>query len=98
LHTRAGAGQKIGILFGPERTGLMNDDIPLADAVIAIPVNPRFASLNLAQAVLLIGYAWWRTSRDAEPRRLETGGNPLATKAELDNLFARLEESLEEGG
>jgi tRNA/rRNA methyltransferase len=98
LHARAAAGQSVGILFGPERTGLMNDDIPLADAVVTIPVNPAFSSINLAQSVLLIGYCWWRLAVKAEERRLEIGGTRPANKEELENLFARLEAALEEGG
>jgi tRNA/rRNA methyltransferase len=98
LRAQAAQGRRAGILFGPERTGLMNDDIPLADAVVTIPVNPEFASLNLAQGVLLIGYCWWRLGVNAAPARLETGGARPATKAELENLFARLEEGLEAGG
>ncbi len=98
LHARAAAEQRTGILFGPERTGLMNDDIPLADAVVTIPVNPAFSSLNLAQGVLLIGYCWWRMQVAREGRRLEIGGNRPATKKEMENLFLRLEEALEEGG
>jgi tRNA/rRNA methyltransferase len=98
LRDRAAAGERAGILFGPERTGLMNDDIPLADAVVTIPVNPAFSSLNLAQAVLLIGYCWWRKAVETEDRRVEIGGNRPANKAELENLFLRLEEALEEGG
>jgi tRNA/rRNA methyltransferase len=98
LHARASALQRTGILFGPERTGLMNDDIPLADAVVTIPVNPAFSSLNLAQGVLLIGYCWWRMQVQSEGRHLEIGGNRPATKQEMVNLFVRLEEALEEGG
>ena len=98
LHARAAAEQRTGILFGPERTGLMNDDIPLADAVVTIPVNPAFSSLNLAQGVLLIGYCWWRMQVAREGRRLEIGGNRPATKKEMENLFLRLEEAMEEGG
>jgi tRNA/rRNA methyltransferase len=98
LHARAASEQRTGILFGPERTGLMNDDIPLADAVVTIPVNPAFSSLNLAQGVLLIGYCWWRMRVEREERRLEIGGNRPATKVELENLFQRLEIALEEGG
>jgi tRNA/rRNA methyltransferase len=98
LHARAASGQRAGILFGPERTGLMNDDIPLADAVVTIPVNPAFSSLNLAQGVLLIGYCWWRMRVEAEGRRLEIGGNRTATKDELENLFVQLEKALEGGG
>ena len=98
LRARAEAGQAAGILFGPERMGLLNDDIPLADAVVTIPVNPEFASLNLAQAVLLLGYCWRSAGQEVAARRLETGGSAPATKAELDNLFRRLEEALDEGG
>ena len=59
------AGQRAGILFGPERTGLDNDDIALADAVLTFPIDPKFASLNLAQAVLLVSYEWVRASGSA---------------------------------
>jgi tRNA/rRNA methyltransferase len=98
MRGRAASGQRVGILFGPERTGLRNDDVPLADAVVTIPINPEFASLNLAQAVLLLGYAWWRTGHGAAAERLETGGSPPASKAELGNLFGRLEAALDQGG
>ena len=47
------------MLFGPERTGLLNDDLTLADTVLTVPLNPGFLSLNLAQAVLLVGYEWY---------------------------------------
>ena len=59
---RAAAGERHGILFGPERTGLNNDEIAVADAVMTFPVNPAYASLNLAQAVLLVGYEWMQAS------------------------------------
>jgi tRNA/rRNA methyltransferase len=55
---RAHAGQGVGILFGRERTGLENDEVSLADAIVTFPVDPRFSSLNLAQAVLLVAYEW----------------------------------------
>ena len=62
------AGQKRGVLFGPERTGLDNDEVSLADAIITFPVNPAYASLNLAQAVLLCGYEWFKAAHgDAPP-------------------------------
>ncbi|MEM6454110.1 MAG: TrmH family RNA methyltransferase, partial [Acidobacteriota bacterium] len=57
------ASARAGILFGPERTGLTNDDVALADAALFVDLNPSFRSLNLAQAVLLIGYHWWRAAR-----------------------------------
>ena len=50
------AGGKVAVLFGPERAGLENEDIAQANAIISVPVNPNFASLNLAQCVLLVGY------------------------------------------
>ncbi len=52
MAARIGAGEKLGILFGPERTGLDNEEVALADKIITFPVNPAYASLNLAQAVL----------------------------------------------
>lgn len=54
------AGRRVAVLFGPERAGLANEDVALADAIISVPVNPAFASLNLAQCVLLVAYEWRR--------------------------------------
>ncbi|RDI60903.1 RNA methyltransferase [Microvirga subterranea] len=59
---RISAGQGVGILFGRERTGLENDEISLADAIVTFPVDPKFSSLNLAQAVLLMSYEWNRAA------------------------------------
>ncbi len=56
------AGEACGILFGPERTGLLNEHIALADTVLNVPLNPAFSSLNLAQAVLLVGYEWFASA------------------------------------
>lgn len=68
VAARIGAGQRAGILFGRERTGLENEEVSLADAILSFPVDPAFASLNLAQAVLLTGYAWFQASQgDAAP-------------------------------
>src|SRR5262245_19164275 len=53
-----GRSEKVGILFGPERTGLVNEDMVHADTVLSIPLNPQFSSLNVAQAVLLVAYEW----------------------------------------
>jgi tRNA/rRNA methyltransferase len=58
MRAAEGAGAATALLFGPERSGLTNDDLVLADRVIAVPLNPAFASLNLAQAVLIVGYEW----------------------------------------
>ena len=87
-----------GVLFGPERSGLTNDDVALADAVIEVPLNPAFASLNLAQAVLLVGYEWFQAGSARRPRRLPRGGAKRATKDELVNFFERLEAALDRAG
>lgn len=98
LRAELAAGRKAGLLFGPERSGLVNDDIALADAVLSVPLNPAFASLNLAQAVLLIGHAWFLADDATPPRYLETNGGVPATKAQLVNFFERLEAALDETG
>ena len=59
LHTRASRGEKCAVLFGPERTGLENEDMALADAVVTIPVAPEYASLNIGQAVVVCAYEWF---------------------------------------
>ena len=87
---------KVGLLFGAESSGLDNDAISLADAIIEIPLSPACTSLNLSQAVLLVAYSWWRKSpqyipRDATPR-------VPATRVETAFLLERLEGLLEEKG
>jgi tRNA/rRNA methyltransferase len=94
----AGAGQKVGILFGPERAGLQSDHVALADAILMVPVNPTFASLNLAQAVLLIGYEWFKSGDDAPSERIEPGLAMPATKAELQGFYVHLESELDQSG
>jgi tRNA/rRNA methyltransferase len=83
-------GEGIGILFGPERTGLSNADLIYADAVVSIPVNPDFFSLNLAQAVLLVAYEWFRSGADIPERRQIEPAGPPASKGELDQLLEHL--------
>ncbi len=92
------AGEPCGVLFGPERSGLVNDDVVLADTVVQVPLNPAFASLNLAQAVLIVGYEWYQAG-DATPERVLTrGGGRPATKDELANFLQRLERELDACG
>jgi tRNA/rRNA methyltransferase len=93
-----GAGEACGVLVGPERTGLLNDDLALADTVLTVPLNPAFSSLNLAQAVLIVGYEWFTSGAAAPPEILHRGGSRPATKEELLNFFDHLEEALEENG
>jgi tRNA/rRNA methyltransferase len=59
LHQRAARGEKCAVMFGPERTGLENEDMALADAVVTIPVAPEYASLNIGQAVVVCAYEWF---------------------------------------
>lgn len=92
------AGQRCGVLFGPERTGLENEDLAAAQAILTVPLNPAFPSLNLAQAVLLVGYEWWLAGDATPPRQLERNYSPPATRAEVDNFLARLVQHLEETG
>ena len=87
-----------GVLIGPERTGLVNDDVALADTVLTVPLNPAFSSLNLAQAVLIVGYEWFTSGAAGPPETLRRGGSRPATKEELLNFFDHLEEELEENG
>ncbi|MDR3499185.1 MAG: RNA methyltransferase [Parvibaculum sp.] len=91
-------GGKAGILFGPERTGLTNDDVVLADAVLMVPVNPAFASLNLAQAVLLIGHEWFKAADRTPAERVEYQATRPATKEELLGFFEHLEGELDRFG
>ncbi|HSE78272.1 MAG TPA: RNA methyltransferase [Alphaproteobacteria bacterium] len=84
-----------GVLFGPERTGLENDEMALADALITVPLNRSFASLNLAQAVLLVAYEWFQADDPTPGRRLLLPGKAApAKKRELDVFFERLEDEL----
>jgi tRNA/rRNA methyltransferase len=91
-------GQKIGVMFGRERTGLVNDHIVLANAKITIPLNPEFASLNLAQAVLLIGYEWFQAHDTTPDNRIHMGDSRPAARAAYLNFFRRLEAELEARG
>jgi tRNA/rRNA methyltransferase len=98
MHAHIAAGEPCGVLFGPERTGLLNDDLSLADTVLTVPLNPGFLSLNLAQAVLVVGYEWYTSAAEAPPETLHTGLSRPATKDELANFFEHLEEELVKNG
>ncbi len=93
-----GQGLKVGILFGPERTGLENEDMVHADTALSIPLNPQFSSLNVAQAVLLVSYEWATAGDTTPPGRMADHATRPANKEELQNLFAHLERALDESG
>lgn len=84
------------ILFGPERSGLETEEVALANAIVTVPINSEFASLNLAQAVILLAYEWSKKSALAVPPEKEL--EPPAQHGELDGLISQLEASLEEKG
>ena len=92
------AGEKVAVLFGPERSGLENDDIALANAIINVPVNPAYASLNLAQCVLLMSYEWMRGGIDVAPERVEMAKTDWASQAEIEALSAHYQDRLDEAG
>jgi tRNA/rRNA methyltransferase len=91
-------GTDCGILFGGERAGLDNDDVALAESIIAVPLNPAFSSLNLAQAVLLVSYEWFRSVDATARETFDAGPAGPATKADLIGLFENLESELTRGG
>ena len=99
-HARAlvAAGKKVGVLFGPERAGLENDDVVLANAIVTVPVNPEFASLNLAQCVLLMGYEWRRQTAPAEAVVMEMARTEFASGLEVEKLGDHFEERLDAAG
>jgi TrmH family RNA methyltransferase len=89
---------RAGVLFGPERAGLDNDDMAQADALVRYPLNPGFMSLNLAQAVMVMAYEWWTAADDTPPRTLMTNETKVATKGQLDNFLAHLTDQLDACG
>lgn len=91
-------GGRAGVLFGPERTGLNNDDVALADAVLTVPLNPAFSSLNLAQAVLLMSYEWHKVADETVSEALEMREGRPATKEELLGFYEHLERELDAHG
>jgi len=109
MRRRTAGGERCGILFGRERNGLTSEEVADCDAIVMIPVRAEFASLNLAQAVLLFGYEWLKAGEEASLGRVTTYENPIstgvhlgrdipATKAELLGFFEHLEGELDRLG
>jgi tRNA/rRNA methyltransferase len=92
------AGKRVGVLFGPERAGLENDDIIRANAIVSVPVNPDFPSLNLGQCVLLLGYEWQRQSTDLPQSVMELARTEFASREDVDRLADHFEERLDAAG
>lgn len=95
-HITGGGGA--GLLFGRERWGLYNEEVALADAIVTLPVEAAFASLNIAQAVLVLAYEWRRQSNLGTVLPFSDARAELAPKHELIGLFGQLEEALDRAG
>jgi tRNA/rRNA methyltransferase len=95
MAPRLAGGETVAVVFGRERWGLENDEVGLADRIVTFPINPAFASVNLAQAVLIVAYEWFKHAGDgalpfAMPQRSAAAG-----KEQLFAFFATLERELE---
>lgn len=109
MRARVGRGERIALLFGRERWGLNNDEVSLADVIVTAPVNPAFASINIAQAVLLMGYEWFKDQAETLGQQtpelpaldgpgLQTPDTRPATKEELYGFLDHLERELDTAG
>ena len=87
------AGTKAGILFGPERTGLENEDVEMCDHVLTIPTNPQFASMNLSHAVAVVGYEWYGLKTAKKSNKIKED-HELATKAQILGMLQHMDEEL----
>jgi tRNA/rRNA methyltransferase len=94
MAPRIAAQESVAVVFGRERWGLMNDEVGLADRIVTFPVNPAFASLNLAQAVLLMSYEWFKVAGGGLPFQMQQR-SPPAGKEQLFAFFESLERELE---
>jgi tRNA/rRNA methyltransferase len=94
MAPRVAAGETVALVFGRERNGLENHEVGLADRILTLPVNPAFASLNLAQAVVIVAYEWFKTAAGELPI-LATEKSPPAPRQQLEAFFADLERELE---
>jgi tRNA/rRNA methyltransferase len=100
LRDVSARGESCGILFGRERSGLDNDQAARADTLLIVPTNPGYSSINIAQAVLLVGYEWFQSGDGAEDHLTEVTrkGSQPASKEELLNFHLHLEEELDACG
>jgi tRNA/rRNA methyltransferase len=90
------APERSAIMFGPERSGLETDDVAVARTILTVPINPKFGSLNLAQAVMVVAYEWSKGETLSQPPLVPT--EPPAPQHELDGLIGQLDEMLEYAG
>jgi tRNA/rRNA methyltransferase len=94
MAPRVAAAENVAVVFGRERNGLENHEVARADRILTLPVNPAFASLNLAQAVVIVGYEWFKQAGGDLPF-VAPQKSPPAAKQQLDAFFADLERELD---
>lgn len=97
MHTLISSGERPAVMFGPERSGMTNDDIALADTILTVPINPEYGSLNLAQAVILVAYEYFQNASDT-PAYQPAHPEGLASKDDLVGLMEHLEGALDQKG
>jgi tRNA/rRNA methyltransferase len=98
LAGHIGAGEKAGILFGREKWGLTNEEVAIADAIVTLPVEPAYASLNIAQAVLVLAYEWRRVTLSDTPLPIAENLGEPATRDQLIGFVEQLGEALDRAG
>jgi len=97
LKLRHAPDRKTGVIFGPERSGLVNEDVILADGIIHVPLNPEFSSLNLSQAVLLVAYEWYQLGVEMPTMRTVTQ-SPAPSIEAREYFLDRLDKELDAAG
>ena len=95
MAPRVAAGETVALVFGRERNGLENHEVGMADRIVTLPVNPAFASLNLAQAVVVMAYEWFKRTGAGATREPQSRRSPPAAKQQIAAFFADLENELE---
>jgi len=96
IAQKCSCGEKCGFMFGPERTGLCNQDVSLCNAIINIPLNPEHCSLNLSQAVLLVGYEYYKTQIGEVSPYMETNHTTIVSKDKIMLFCHHLENQLQD--
>ena len=97
-HARLAAGEEVALVFGRERTGLYTEEVSLCDAILTLPVNPAFASLNLATCVAVAAYEWSKAASGGALPFAPPDRSPLADKGDLFAFFDHMEGALEAAG
>ena len=98
MYKRQSEGQNVGFVFGPERSGLENSDIIKANAIISVPVNEHFPSLNLAQCVLVLAYEWMLNLNNSDIDSSTSDQSHVVSNTQVEKLCNYFEENLEEVG